>query len=92
MPQYTVFLTKGTFLVDEADAERIRNAVASRSPFVEVGVDLRCDGVVAHRAEIATSHVVTLVRVPDAHAAADPARAECAAGGTGKVRSLFSAF
>jgi hypothetical protein len=93
MPQYTVFLTKGTYLVDEADAERIRTAVASRNPFVEVGVDLRCDGVVAHRAEIATSHVVTLVRVPDARAAEEPALGEHAAdGGNRKVRSLFSAF
>jgi hypothetical protein len=91
VPQYTVFLTKGSYLVDEADADRIRTAVASRSPFVEVGIDLRCDGVVAHRAEIATSHVVTLVRVPEARAAEEPARAECAAG-TAKVRSLFSAF
>ncbi len=65
MPQYTVFLTKGTYVVDDSDAERIRSAVASRTPFVEVGVDLRCDGAVAHRAEIATAHVVTLVRVPD---------------------------
>jgi hypothetical protein len=81
VPQYTVFLTKGTYLVDDVDAERIRTAVASHSPFVEVGVDLRCDGVVAHRAEIATSHVVTLVRVPDACSDDDP-----------KVRSLFSGF
>jgi hypothetical protein len=66
MSQYTVFLTKGTYLVDESDAERIRTAVASGAPFVEVGVDLRCDGAVEHRAEIATAHVVTLVRVPDA--------------------------
>lgn len=69
MPQYTVFLTKGTYLVDEPDAERIRSAVASGVPFVEVGLDLRCDGAVAHRAEIATAHVVTLVRVPDTHEA-----------------------
>lgn len=87
MPQYTVFLTKGTYLVDEGDAERIRSAVASRSPFVEVGVDLRCDGVIAHRAEIATSHVVTLVRVPDARAQDDAA--DC---GQTNVRALFSGF
>jgi hypothetical protein len=88
MPQYTVFLTQGTYVVDEADAERIRAAVAAGSPFVEVGIDLRCDGIVAHRAEIATSHVVTLVRVPDARA-----RDEDALVATGtKVRSLFSAF
>jgi 6,7-dimethyl-8-ribityllumazine synthase len=86
MPSYTVFLTKGTYVVDESDAERIRSAVASGAPFVEVGVDLRCDGATAHRAEIATAHVVTLVRVPDAfdlpHADARPAN----------VRRLFSAF
>jgi hypothetical protein len=86
MPQYTVFLTKGTYLVDEPDAERIRSAVASGVPFVEVGVDLRCDGAVAHRAEIATAHVVTLVRVPDAR---EPAAAEPRAA---NVRRLFSAF
>jgi hypothetical protein len=82
MAQYTVFLTKGSFLVDEGDADRIRSAVASRAPFVEVGVDLRCDGVVAHRAEIATAHVVTLVRVPERMAERDDE----------KVRPLFSAF
>lgn len=82
MTQYTVVLTKGSYLVDEADANRIRDAVGSRSPFVEVGVDLRCDGVVAHRAEIATAHVVTLVRVPDPIADIDEQ----------KVRPLFSAF
>jgi hypothetical protein len=82
MPQYTVVLTKGSYLVDEADADRIRHAVASRSAFVEVGVDLRCDGVVAHRAEIATAHVVTLVRVPDRVPDLDDE----------KVRPLFSAF
>jgi hypothetical protein len=82
MAQYTVFLTKGSFLVDEGDAGRIRAAVASRSPFVEVGVDLRCDGVTAHRAEIATAHVVTLVRVPERAAEIDDE----------KVRPLFSAF
>lgn len=65
MPQYTVFLTKGTYLVDEEDARRIREAVTARLPFIDVGIDLRCDGVVAHRAEIATAHVVTLVRVPE---------------------------
>jgi hypothetical protein len=86
MPSYTVFLTKGTYVVDESDAERIRSAVASRAPFVEVGVDLRCDGAAAHRAEIATAHVVTLVRVPEApevHAADAPPV---------NVRRLFSAF
>ncbi len=82
MAQYTVFLTKGSYLVDEADANRIRDAVTSRTAFVEVGVDLRCDGVVAHRAEIATAHVVTLVRVPEPSAANDDE----------KVRPLFSAF
>jgi hypothetical protein len=82
MAHYSVVLTKGSFLVDEADADRIRDAVASRSAFVEVGVDLRCDGVVGHRAEIATAHVVTLVRVPDTIAAIDDE----------KVRPLFSAF
>ena len=82
MPQYSVVLTKGSYLVDEADADRIRDAVAARCAFVEVGVDLRCDGVVAHRAEIATAHVVTLVRVPDRFAEADDP----------KVRPLFSAF
>lgn len=82
MPQYTVFLTKGTYVVDEADAQRIRDAVESRSPFVEVGVDLRCDGVVAHRAEIATAHVVTLVEVPAAQPHVDDE----------KVRRLFAAF
>lgn len=82
MAQYTVFLTKGSYLVDEADAHRIRDAVATRSAFVEVGVDLRCDGVVAHRAEIATAHVVTLVRVPEPSAPPDGE----------KVRPLFSAF
>ena len=82
MAQYTVFLTKGSFLVEERDAERIRAAVASRSPFVEVDVDLRCDGVAAHRAEIATAHVVTLVRVPDRVVERDDE----------KVRPLFSAF
>ena len=71
MPQYTVFLTKGTYLVDAADAQRIRDAVASGSSFVEVGVDLRCDGVAAHRAEIATAHVVTLIEVPEAAAFED---------------------
>ncbi|MBV8581344.1 MAG: hypothetical protein JO225_15825 [Candidatus Eremiobacteraeota bacterium] len=80
MPQYTVFLTKGTYVVDETDAQRIREAVAASAPFVEVAVDLRCDGVAAHRAEIATKHVVTLVRVPDARV--DDA----------KVRPLFAAF
>ena len=45
-------------------------------------VDLRCDGVIAHRAEIATAHVVTLVRVPDRVAELDD----------DKVRPLFSAF
>jgi hypothetical protein len=74
MAQYTVFLTKGTFLVDEDDAELIRGAVAARSPFVEVTVDLRCDGVAAHRAEIATSHVVTMVKVPEAAPASDNVR------------------
>jgi hypothetical protein len=82
MAQYTVFLTKGSYLVDEADAIRIRDAVATRSAFVEVGVDLRCDGVVAHRAEIATAHVVTLVRVPEPSPPHDDE----------KVRPLFSAF
>jgi hypothetical protein len=85
MPSYTVFLTKGTYLVDESDAQRIRSAVASRAPFVEVGVDLRCDGAAAHRAEIATAHVVTLVRVPDVLEV--PAESHPA-----KVRRLFSAF
>ena len=82
MAQYSVVLTKGSYLVDEADADRIRDAVAARSAFVEVGVDLRCDGVTAHRAEIATAHVVTLVRVPDRIAESDDP----------KVRLLFSAF
>ena len=82
MPQYTVVLTKGSYLVDEADAGRIRDAVAARAAFVEVGVDLRCDGIVAHRAEIATAHVVTLVRVPECVADIDDE----------KVRPLFSAF
>jgi hypothetical protein len=81
MPQYTVFLTKGTYLVDAADAQRIRDAVEAGSPFVEVGVDLRCDGVAAHRAEIATAHVVTLIEVPEAAAFDDE-----------KVRPLFAAF
>ncbi len=85
MPQYTVFLTKGTYVVDEPDADRIRSAVASGTPFVEVGVDLLCDGAAEHRAEIATAHVVTLVRVPEAR----PAEFEpCAAN----VRRLFSVF
>jgi hypothetical protein len=82
MAHYTVVLTKGSYLVDEADANRIRDAVASRSAFVEVGIDLRCDGVVAHRAEIATAHVVTLVRVPERSPEI----------GDEKVRPLFSAF
>ena len=82
MAQYSVVLTKGSYLVDEADADRIRDAVAARSAFVEVRVDLRCDGVVAHRAEIATAHVVTLVRVPE----------RAADGGDPKVRPLISAF
>ncbi len=86
MPSYTVFLTKGTYVVDASDAERIRSAVASRTPFVEVGVDLRCDGAAAHRAEIATAHVVTLVRVPDAlEVPAEDSR-------PANVRRLFSAF
>jgi hypothetical protein len=82
MAQYSVVLTKGSYLVGEADADRIRDAVAARSAFVEVDVDLRCDGVVAHRAEIATAHVVTLVRVPE----------PVAVGDDPKVRPLFSAF
>jgi hypothetical protein len=82
MAQYSVVLTKGSFLVDEADAGRIRAAVASRAAFVDVRVDLHCDGVVAHRAEIATAHVVTLVRVPD----------RVADDHDDKVRPLFSAF
>jgi len=86
MPSYTVFLTKGTYVVDESDAERIRSAVAARAPFVEVGVDLRCDGASAHRAEIATAHVVTLVRVPDA-LEVPPADAA-----PPNLRRLFSAF
>jgi len=87
MSQYTVFLTKGTYLVDEPDAERIRTAVAERAPFVEVDVDLRCDGAVAHRAEIATAHVVTLVRVPEAL----PERTALETAPP-NVRRLFSAF
>ncbi len=83
MPQYTVYLTKGTYVVDDADAQRIRDAVASSTPFVEIGIDLRCDGVVAHRAEIATAHVVTLVAVPDPRPVLDD---------DDKVRSLFAAF
>jgi hypothetical protein len=86
MPQYTVFLTKGTYVVDEPDAERIRSAVASGAPFVEVGVDLRCDGAATHRAEIATAHVVILVRVPDA------LDAPAAESRPANVRRLFSAF
>lgn len=87
MSQYTVFLTKGSYLVDESDAERIRSAVAERAPFVEVGVDLRCDGATAHRAEIATAHVVTLVRVPDALPEFPAIDASAP-----NVRRLFSAF
>lgn len=85
MPQYTVVLTKGTYVVDEPDAERIRSAVASGEPFVEVGLDLRCDGAASHRAEIATAHVVTLVRVPEARETARDVAAP-------NVRRLFSAF
>lgn len=85
MPQYTVFLTKGTYVVDEPDADRIRSAVASGEPFVEVDVDLRCDGAASHRAEIATAHVVTLVRVPDVRELASDVPAP-------NVRRLFSAF
>ena len=88
MGQYSVVLTKGSYVVDEADADRIRDAVASHSPFVEVDIDLRCDGVVAHRAEIATAHVVTLVRVPER--VEDPKRS--AEFDDEKVRPLFSAF
>jgi hypothetical protein len=86
MSQYTVFLTKGTYVVSESDAERIRAAVASGEPFVEVEVDLRGDGATAHRAEIATAHVVTLVRVPDA------LDVPAAAVRSPNVRRLFSAF
>jgi len=86
MPSYTVFLTKGTYVVSEPDAERIRAAVALREPFVEVGVDLRGDGAAAHRAEIATAHVVTLVRVPDVR------EAPAADTRPSSVRRLFSAF
>jgi hypothetical protein len=87
MSQYTVFLTKGTYLVDESGADRIRSAVAERMPFVEVDVDLRCDGAAAHRAEIATAHVITLVRVPDAIPELPAIDARLP-----RVRRLFSAF
>jgi hypothetical protein len=87
MPQYTVFLNQGTYLVDDPGADRIRSAVAAGVPFVEVDVDLRCDGAGAHRAEIATAHVVTLVRVPDA--LPEPPAVEARLP---KVRRLFSAF
>jgi hypothetical protein len=54
---YSLILSKGTHLVDEAARARIVGAIASGEPLVEIAVDRFQDGTTTS-ATIVTAHVV----------------------------------
>lgn len=68
MTTYTVFLTKGAYVVKQPDAERILDAVERSEPHVLVSADLFGDGIHFAAVRIVTAHVIAITQnesIPD---------------------------
>lgn len=57
---FTVFMTKGAYVVNEADAERVLEALDAGSAHVAVTADIFGDGLRSQPMRIVTAHVVSV--------------------------------
>jgi len=68
---FTLVLTKGRYVVSEADAERVLKSVQDQDAHVLVRADMLGDGLVYSPVRIVVSHVIAVVE-NDASATAGP--------------------
>jgi hypothetical protein len=62
--RFTVTLSKGAYVVNEEDAERILGAIAKKEPHVLVNADTFGDGVHIAPVRIVTVHVISVIENP----------------------------
>ena len=65
---YTLQLTRGTHLVGDDDANRIRVAIAQKAPTVDVRLDPFGGRDAARWTTIVTAHVILLTETPEPEA------------------------
>jgi hypothetical protein len=57
---YTVFMTRGAYVVDESAADAILHAISRGLPHVGIHADILGDGLCTHPMRIITAHVVSI--------------------------------
>lgn len=58
---YTVRLTRGAYVVDEADADKVLKAVENQEPHVLVKADTFGDGLHFAPVRVITAHVISVI-------------------------------
>ncbi len=61
-PSYTLVLTKGMHLIDAEAAVCVRRAIETKQLLVELRISFLSDGVCHTPAEIATAHIIGLLK------------------------------
>lgn len=79
---FTLFMTRGAYVVGEADAHRVMEAITNGTPHVGVSADVVGDGLCVQPMQIVTAHVVSV--------SANAESATCAAGVSKTSRAAFA--
>jgi hypothetical protein len=58
---FTIFMTRGAYVVGESDAQRILRAIDAGDAHVPVEADIFGDGLSRQSMQIATAHVISVV-------------------------------